>query len=154
MLHPVALAGLLAALTPAPAEAAVSDWWWIDTVGRAPLRTSAYLDRASVQEERAAILAWSVYVRETPTETGETQRRTLIAFSCADETTRIITRIGLNRSNEVLELPTSLEREQRPQPLVPDSLTEAVWNFVCGDRSGAERRVEDITLDSQAGFRR
>lgn len=154
MLHLVALAGLLAALTPAPADVAVSDWWWIDTVGRAPSRRSAYLDRASVQEEGGTILAWSVFVREAPTETGETQRRTLMVFSCANETTEIIAQIGLNRRNEVLEHRSSGNREQLPQPLGPDSLTEAVWNFVCDDRSGAERRVEDVTLDSEAGFRR
>lgn len=154
MQHLLCSASLLAALAEVSVNAAAPDWWWIDTVGSAPARTSAYVDRASFEAEGQITLAWSVYVRETPKRTGERSRRALIAFSCADGTTRLVTRILLDATSEVLEHRTFAPQEQREEPVVPDSLTESAWNFVCGDRSGAEKRVKDVALDLEAAFSR
>ena len=136
MLKRTFAAGALAiALIPGPVWA--SDWWFVVTGGHAPRRSIELMDKSSIRAGIGkTIRVWAQTFEEQP-HRGVRVRKSLVEFDCLGRTSHLLSWVTYGEDLAVLSSGSSDYSEDKPDPIVPDSVGDAELSFVCGKNSEA-----------------
>ncbi len=119
---------LLASASPAYA----SEWWLVSSGGTGSNENVTFVDRQSMRSVRQGLVdAWSLQVKETADADGKRKSKALSRYDCENRTTTLISLILIANNDRLMKTINRKTYEQEPSNVVPDSIGEATWEFVC-----------------------
>ena len=126
---------LLSASTPA----AAAEWWPVSSSGDTPNRRVGFIDKTSfVSDYAGRISAWEFDINESPEKDGVRKEKTLHRFDCKNRTMTLLEVVKYGNNDRLIDTVTWNSYEQTENNIIPDSVGESKWQFVCEGKSIAK----------------
>lgn len=120
-------------------SASAAEWWWISSSGDKPDRRLGFIDKESATVPYSGnVSAWSFWIYEVAQPDGLRKSKSLHRYDCKNRTSAIIHITKYGNNDRFIRSFSWKSYEQEEIPVVPDSVGEAAWNFVCNGISDAK----------------
>ena len=109
-----------------------AEWWWTNYYGDRPDRKVEFVDRDSLTSDYASrISAWSFQINESLQSDGVRKKKILSRYNCKARTITLIAMISYGNNDKLLKSFSWESYEQEEHNVVPDTIGETNWDFVC-----------------------
>lgn len=116
------------------AVASAAEWWLVDISGRSPDRMVTFIDKSSaVPFSSRRLKAWTYYIHEKPDDEGVRKSKSLNIYDCTLRTIRLVMAVNYGNNERHMGSVTIPSYRQSDDPVVPDTVGEELWKFVCED---------------------
>ena len=108
-----------------------------------PDRRLGFIDKSSfIPDSLGRVLAWESSVYEIPQKDGVRKEKTLYRFDCKKRTMTLLELIAFGNNSRLLKSYSWKSYEQDERYIVPDSVGESKWEFVCLGKSVSETSLK------------
>ena len=99
-------------------------------------QVAMYLDPDAIKERDGALSAWIVTDRRTPKDDKQWSAKDLVAFDCANERSRYLSRIGYSQPGARGEVLSAENYDSGWDAVPPDTLMASIMQVVCAVAAG------------------
>lgn len=117
---------------------------WVH-VTRSQDRTSLAIDVSSIVQKGSVRTAWIQFSSLTPEKDGAVLRRQLWGYDCSQRLKSILSYVSYDARGKPITSHTPPEYLRDIEPIVPDTIGEAAYNFICSYPIGTDwREIEGL----------
>ena len=126
-----AVIGLVAATLMA-SSASASEWWLVVTDGRSPNQQIVLIDSETMTRDGDVVTLWNYSINQT-VKAGQAQSiKGHALYDCAKRMTMLRSIAGYTKSGDLIAQGPA---DGQWNDIAPDSVSETILRFACGDRS-------------------
>lgn len=131
----VRLVAAVAALTTTT-SATAADWWFIDSIGPKGKQVTIFLDADGIVSRGSIKQAWDFRIRETADEEGVRKTKILQSYDCENRTLTLLSWVSYGNNDRFIDSERIPSYQQERNDVVPESVGELVWKYVCEGDTG------------------
>jgi hypothetical protein len=126
----------------APAHA--SEWWFVSLSGDSPDRRVLFIDTESaVSDGTNRIKVWSYRIYEKINKDGRRKEKFQTRFDCSARTMTLLALNLYGNNDRFIDSLRWDSYEQEVRDVVPDTIGEEQWTFVCRNSSSTALKIDN-----------
>jgi hypothetical protein len=133
--------------------ACASDWWFVSTSGNSPNRRVILMDTESAASEGGnRIKVWSYEIYERLGDDGRRKEKVLDRYDCGKRTITLLSYNIYGNNDRFIDSGTIPPYSQSANEVVPDTVGESQWKFVCKNSSSSSFKIDSTPEEFAAKF--